>query len=45
MTPAQRRRHLLGIYGYQSVEARERRAAKAVEDALRVAGKSPRTVE
>ena len=45
MTHAQRRRHLLGIYGYQSVEARERRAAKAVEDALRVAGKSPRTVE
>jgi len=39
MTPAQRRGHLLGIFGYQSVEARERRAAKAVEDALRVAGK------
>jgi uncharacterized protein YdeI (YjbR/CyaY-like superfamily) len=45
MTPAQRRRHLLGIYGYQSVEARERRAAKAVEEALRVAGKGPRPVE
>jgi uncharacterized protein YdeI (YjbR/CyaY-like superfamily) len=42
MTPAQRRNHLLGIFGYQSVEARERRAAKAVEEALRVAGKLPR---
>jgi uncharacterized protein YdeI (YjbR/CyaY-like superfamily) len=39
MTPGQRRSHLLGIFGYQSVEARERRAAKAVEEALRVAGK------
>src|ERR1035438_8783513 len=45
MTPVQRRSHLLGIYGYQSVEARERRAAKAVEEALRVAGKGPRPVE
>jgi uncharacterized protein YdeI (YjbR/CyaY-like superfamily) len=42
MTPAQRRGHLLGIFGYQSVEARERRAAKAVEEALRVAGKDSR---
>jgi hypothetical protein len=39
MTPAQRRGHLLGIFYYQSVEARERRAAKAVEEALRVAAK------
>jgi hypothetical protein len=36
MTEAQRRGHLLGIFGYQSVESRERRAAKAVEEALRV---------
>jgi len=45
MTPVQRRGHLLGIYGYQSVDARERRAAKAVEEALRAAGKSSRAVE
>jgi uncharacterized protein YdeI (YjbR/CyaY-like superfamily) len=37
MTATQRRGHLLGIFGYQSVESRERRAAKAVEEALRVA--------
>jgi uncharacterized protein YdeI (YjbR/CyaY-like superfamily) len=34
MTPAQRRGHLLGIFYYQTVEARERRAAQAVEEAL-----------
>jgi uncharacterized protein YdeI (YjbR/CyaY-like superfamily) len=45
MTSVQRRGHLLGIFHYQSVEARERRAAKAVEEALRVAGKSPRKIE
>lgn len=39
MTPAQRKRHLLGIFYVQTVEGRERRAAKAVEDALRVARK------
>jgi uncharacterized protein YdeI (YjbR/CyaY-like superfamily) len=37
MTPVQRRGHLLGIFYYQTAEARERRAAKAVEEALRVA--------
>jgi hypothetical protein len=37
MTPVQRRSHLLGIFYYQSPEAREKRAAKAVEEALRVA--------
>ena len=44
MTPTQQRCHLLGIFGYQSVESRERRAAKAVEEALRVArrGSHPR---
>ena len=45
MTRGQRRSHLLGIFGYQSVESRERRAAKAVEDALRVVGRSSRAVE
>jgi uncharacterized protein YdeI (YjbR/CyaY-like superfamily) len=37
MTPTQRRNHLLGIFYYQTADARERRAAKAVEEALRVA--------
>ena len=36
MTPVQRRSHLMGIFYYETVEARERRAAKAVEEALRV---------
>jgi uncharacterized protein YdeI (YjbR/CyaY-like superfamily) len=36
MTPVQRRGHLLVIFYYQTAEARERRAAKAVEEALRV---------
>jgi uncharacterized protein YdeI (YjbR/CyaY-like superfamily) len=39
MTAAQRRGHLLGIFYYEGVEARERRAEKAVEDALKAAGK------
>lgn len=39
MTPAQRRGHLLGIFYYQGVESQQRRVAKAVEDALRVARK------
>ncbi len=33
LTPAQRRNHLLGIFYYETVEGRERRAAKAVEEA------------
>jgi hypothetical protein len=37
MTVTQRRGHLLGIFGYQSVESREQRTAKAVAEALRVA--------
>jgi uncharacterized protein YdeI (YjbR/CyaY-like superfamily) len=37
MTPVQRRGHLMGIFYYKSPEARERRARKAVEDALRAA--------
>jgi hypothetical protein len=40
MTPTQRRGHLLGIFYYQTVEARERRAAQAVEEALRKAKKA-----
>jgi hypothetical protein len=41
MTPLQRRRQLLAIFYYQSVDARERRAAKVVEEALRVARRVP----
>ncbi|HTZ59052.1 MAG TPA: YdeI/OmpD-associated family protein [Acidobacteriaceae bacterium] len=37
MTPLQRRSHLLGIFYYQSPEARERRTQKAIAEALRVA--------
>ena len=37
MTPFQRRCHLMGIFGYQSPESREKRAAKAVAEALKVA--------
>lgn len=40
MTPTQRRGHLMGIFYYESAEARERRAAKAVEDALKAAKKA-----
>jgi uncharacterized protein YdeI (YjbR/CyaY-like superfamily) len=44
MTPVQRRAHLLGIFYYQSPEARERRAQKAVDEALRAAeGKSSKS--
>lgn len=42
LTQNQRRNHLLGIFYYESVEARERRALKAVEDALRAAVKAAR---
>jgi uncharacterized protein YdeI (YjbR/CyaY-like superfamily) len=37
MTPKQRRNHLFGIFYVQTMIGRERRAAKAVEDALRAA--------
>jgi uncharacterized protein YdeI (YjbR/CyaY-like superfamily) len=37
MTPTQRRRHLLGIFYPQTVEGRERRAARAIESCLDVA--------
>ncbi|MGA3371549.1 MAG: YdeI/OmpD-associated family protein [Terracidiphilus sp.] len=45
MTPTQRRRHLLGIFGYQSLESKERRTAKAIEEALRVARRDPGTAK
>ncbi|QNI35564.1 YdeI/OmpD-associated family protein [Edaphobacter albus] len=36
MTEIQRRGHLLGVFYYQSPEAREKRAGKVVEDCLKV---------
>lgn len=39
MTSIQRRGHLLGIFHYQSPESREKRARKAVDEALRIAAK------
>ena len=42
LTENQRRGHLLGIFYYETVEARQRRAAKAIEDALRIYGKKSR---
>ena len=39
MSPARRRGHLLGIFYYQSPGARERRMAKAIEDAAQLAEK------
>jgi uncharacterized protein YdeI (YjbR/CyaY-like superfamily) len=39
MTPTQRRNHLLGMFLVQTVGGREKRTAKAVEDALRIAKK------
>jgi len=37
LTANQRRGHLLGIFYYETAEARERRAAKAIQDALQAA--------
>ncbi len=39
MTPTQRRSHLLGIFYYQTPEARTRRARKALEDAIRISAR------
>ena len=39
MSPTHRRRHLLGIFGYQSPEARARRVAKTVAEAVEFAEK------
>jgi hypothetical protein len=41
MTSTQRRNHLLGIFYAQTVEGRERRAAKAIESCLAVARRRP----
>jgi uncharacterized protein YdeI (YjbR/CyaY-like superfamily) len=38
LTPAQRRGHLMGIFYYETPEARERRAAKAIAEAMKKAG-------
>lgn len=40
LTATQRRGHLLGISAYESVESRERRAAKAVEDAVKAGARA-----
>jgi hypothetical protein len=42
MSPARRRTHLWGIFHLQTAEARERRAAQAVEDALALARRAAR---
>jgi uncharacterized protein YdeI (YjbR/CyaY-like superfamily) len=39
MTSSQRRNHLLGIFYVQTVDGRERRVAKAIDECLRVAQK------
>ncbi|WP_348263216.1 YdeI/OmpD-associated family protein [Telmatobacter sp. DSM 110680] len=41
MTPLQRRNHLLGIFYAQTVDGRERRAAKAIESCVAVARRRP----
>jgi uncharacterized protein YdeI (YjbR/CyaY-like superfamily) len=44
MTPTQRRGHLWGIFYYRSPESRQKRTAKAIEEAVRIAkskGKQP----
>lgn len=43
MTKVGRRNHLLAIYAYQGIEAREKRVAQVVEDALRVAKRASGT--
>jgi uncharacterized protein YdeI (YjbR/CyaY-like superfamily) len=42
MSPSHRRGHLLGIFYYRSPDARDRRVAKTVEDAIAFAGKRTR---
>lgn len=44
LTATQRRNHLLGIFHYENVEARERRAAKAIEDALKAAQRKTKPI-
>jgi uncharacterized protein YdeI (YjbR/CyaY-like superfamily) len=38
LTPAQRRNHLLGIFYYETADGRERRATKAIEEAVKRQG-------
>jgi uncharacterized protein YdeI (YjbR/CyaY-like superfamily) len=45
MTPSQRRHHLLGIFYYETADARERRAAKAVEVALKTASRANKRIQ
>jgi uncharacterized protein YdeI (YjbR/CyaY-like superfamily) len=40
MTPVQRRGHLLGIFYYQSPESRQKRAGKAIDEALKIADRN-----
>ena len=42
LTPAQRRNHLLGIFYYESAEARERRAMRAIDATLKPAERKRR---
>ena len=44
MTPVQRRGHLLGIFYYQSPESREKRARKAIDEALKIGGVKDREI-
>jgi uncharacterized protein YdeI (YjbR/CyaY-like superfamily) len=44
MAASQRKRHLLGIFYPQTVEGRERRAAKAIESCLAVARRKPQNL-
>jgi uncharacterized protein YdeI (YjbR/CyaY-like superfamily) len=39
MSPSRRRSHLLGIFYYQTPEARARRTAKAMQDAIQLVQK------
>jgi uncharacterized protein YdeI (YjbR/CyaY-like superfamily) len=42
MSPSHRRGHLFGIFYYRSPEARDRRVAKTLEDAISFAARKPR---
>ena len=42
LTPIQRRSHLMGIFYVQSPESRQKRADKAIAEALRIAGRKAR---
>lgn len=45
LTATQRRNHLLGIFYYETPEGRERRAAKAIEDALKAVRRKGNAVD